>query len=332
MNEENSMDIEDQSEIKENSINEVSRKFSWWRVAAVLLAIVSGVFAFIGTQRYLSANATEMEQRLSDRLRNVEVIVAAKALQAGQVLMETDLAKRGLPEIMTTANSLRPADLEEVLGRQLLVAMATGEPISRAALAQQEVRSLAARLQPGARAVTVPVDDVTSQANLVRPGDRVDLMVAEERSELGVRCVEVTPLIDAITVLATGQSQEQARSGADELRRAEDTRFRHYSTLTLDVTPAQAQQISAALRLGELIPVLRSEGDLAASNLPVLSAGLPACSQPILAPSAAKPAPQNTTKVELWVGGQVPPRHSVHEFAADGRVLGRSASESEGSL
>lgn len=284
-----------------------------WPIITVLLALVCGGLAFWGTQRYLSTNATAMERELSARFRNIEVIVASKALQAGQKLVASDLAKRALPEAMTSVHSVSVEELEQVVGRQLLVALAMGEPLSRAALANEEVRSLAARLQPGARAVTVRVDDVTSQAGLVRPGDRVDLMLAEERSDQGVRCVEVTPLIDAVAVLATGQAQGEAQSGADELRRADTYEFSQYSTLTLDVTPAQAQQIAAALRIGELIPVLRGEGDLSASNLPALSAGLPECRQTDVSETSKKKI-AGTAKVELWVGGQVPPARVVHEF------------------
>ena len=287
-----------------------------WTVITVMLALTCGGLAFWGTQRYLSVNATAMERELSERFRNIEVIVAAKALQAGQKLLASDLAKRALPEAMTSAHSVSIEELEEVVGRQLLVAVAMGEPLSRAALANEEVRSLAARLRPGARAVTVRVDDVSSQAGLVRPGDRVDLLLAEERSDQGIRCVEVKPLIDAVVVLATGQAQGEADSGADELRRADNYELSQYSTLTLDVMPAEAQQIAAALRIGELVPVLRGEGDLSASNLPAFSAGLPECDQAKVVQATKKPTDEATTKVELWVGGQVPPARVVHEFPA----------------
>jgi hypothetical protein len=141
-------------------------------------------------------------------------------------------------------------------------------------------------------------------------------MLAEERSEKGVRCVEVMPLIEAVPVLATGQAQGDAVSGADELRRSEDYRQSQYSTLTLDVTPEKAQHIAAALRIGELIPVLRGDGDLATSNLPTLSAGLPECAQPVMTADSQQLPAKPVTRVELWVGGQAPPVRSVHEFAA----------------
>lgn len=291
-------------------------RWPWWPIISIIFALGCGVLAFLGAQRYLASNASAIERELSERFRSVEVIVAAKALSAGQKILASDLAKRALPQAMTSDHSLSIDELDQIIGRQLLVAMATGEPLSRAALVQEEVRSLAARLQPGARAVTVPVDDITSQAGLVRPGDRVDLMLAEERSDQGVRCVEVTPLIEAVMVLATGQAQGDAESGADELRRSDDYRYSQYSTLTLDVTPERAQQIAAALRIGELIPVLRGEGDLSVSNLPALSAGLPECGQPPTPETSAPRSQPPTTQVELWVGGQVPPTRSVHEFAS----------------
>lgn len=301
--------------------------FAWWPVMGVIIALGCGVTAFWGAQRYLSSNATALEREWSERFQNIEVIVAARALPAGHRLAADDLAKRALPEAMISTHALTIEQLEQVIGQQLLVAMAVGEPVSRAALATEEVRSLAARLQPGSRAVTVPVDDVTSQAGLVRPNDHVDLMLAEERSEQGARCVEVTPLIEAVQVLATGQAQGEGRNGADEQRRGDDYRYSQYSTLTLDVTPVQAQQIAAALRIGDLIPVLRGQGDLGVSNLPSFSAGLPQCAQAKSADTAPPRKSRPTQRVELWVGGQVPPLHKVHEFIRTEMPAERSIAE-----
>lgn len=291
-----------------------SRIISLWPILGVLVAVGCGVAAFWGAQRYLSTNASALEQQWSERFQNIEVIVAARALPAGHRLTAGDLAKRALPEAMISGNAVPIDQLDQVIDQQLLIAMAVGEPISRAALADQEVRSLAARLQPGARAVTVPVDDVTSQAGLVRPGDRVDLMLAEELSEQGARCVQVTPLIEAVQVLATGQAQDEGRNGADEQRRGDDFRYSQYSTLTLDVTPSQAQQIAAALRIGDLIPVLRGQGDLAVSNLPSFSAGLPECAKAAKENETPRTTLRSANRIELWVGGQIPPLHKVHEL------------------
>jgi len=122
----------------------------------------------------------------------------------------------------------------------LLLPLRAGDPIVESQIATINEAALATRLREGTRAVTVPVDEVSSQAGLVRPGDRVDLMLAEQLDEGADRCVRVKPLLESLTVLATGQVQADPAEGAEAmLRRGFDATA--YSTITLDVTPEQAQ-------------------------------------------------------------------------------------------
>ena len=172
-----------------------------------------------------------------------------------------------------------------------------------------------------ARAVTVPVDQVSSQAGLVRPGDRVDLMLAEERNEGAERCVVVRSLLESVLVLATGQSQRSLPAAADPLGRitsAADAPDTDYSTITLDVTPEQAQQLAVGLRVGELIPMLRGEGDDSPTGLATLGTGRLGC-RPLPLAEAALAPPSGVTRpsgseLELMVGGRDPVSRARHWF------------------
>ena len=166
--------------------------------------------------------------------------------------------------------------------------------------------ALSFRLPEGSRAVTVPVDEVSSQAGLVRPGDRVDLMLAEERQEGSDRCVVVRSLLESVHVLATGQATRDVLRPAEAAGVDGVAPGMSYSTITLDVTPEQAQQLAVGLRMGELIPMLRGAGDEAPTGLDALADGRLAC-RGIARTAAAPPgAGPKRLAVDVMVGGRTP--------------------------
>ena len=294
---------------------------AWWLVP---LAIVCGIAAFVGSQRYLAERAAAVERRWEERYRPVRVLVAARDLAPGRVLRESDIARREMPSAFVPGGAF-PADaVARVLGQQLVFALRRGDALVGSHLAGREGPTLAARLQRGTRAVTVPVDEVSSQAGLVRPGDRIDLMLAEERAEAGGRCVVVQPLLEAVSVLATGRTQRPLPGSAAALaaQLGEADPSPDYSTITLDVTPEQAQLLAVGLRIGELVPLLRPEGETGAPEAAVAaSTGRTACSASTLA-TPVKPAPQPPARapeasLEMLVGGVEAPTRSRHWFSRD---------------
>jgi pilus assembly protein CpaB len=201
------------------------------------------------------------------------------------------------------------------VGRRLLQDLRAGDPLTRAALQPDGQASLAARLRDGNRAVTVPVDEVSSQAGLVRPGDHVDLLLAEERLEGPERCVVVRSLLESLPVLATGQMQQPVDQDAGLAAGQRDI---SYSTITLDVTPEQAQQLAVGLRVGELIPMLRGEDDRAPVRLASMGTQRTRC-RTADSPAGMGSATSGTagpgasgTALELMVGGRDSVERSRH--------------------
>ena len=295
---------------------------SWWLVP---LALACGVAAFVGSQRYLAERAAAVERRWEERYRPVRVLVAARDLAAGRVLRDADLARREMPSAFVPGGALPVESAARAVGQQLVFALRRGDALVESHLAGREGPALAARLRRGTRAATVPVDEVSSQAGLVRPGDRIDLMLAEERAEEGGRCVIVRPLLEAVSVLATGRTQRPLpgtaaaiAAGLHDVEASPD-----YSTITLDVTPEQAQLLAVGLRIGELVPLLRPEGEGQTSPAAVsASTGRRACSATTLAaqvvPAASRrPSLPAEGSLELLVGGADAPTRSRHRYPLD---------------
>lgn len=284
-------------------------KSSWLTTALLaVIALLFGGLAYFGSQRYLAESTAAIEAQWRSRYSPVKVLVFARDLPAGHTLRADDLARREVPAAFVPAGSIDESALEQALARQLLIAVGAGEPISTTQLASPDGRTLAARLQAGTRAMTVPVDDISSQAGLIRPGDRVDLLLAEERTEESERCLSVSPLMQSLNVIATGQYQQdplRAESARLEPSQRGPTREMQYSTLTFDVSPEQAQKLALALRVGELIPMLRAVDDDATMELSTLTSGKADCTaRPERSGRTAAASRPRGPSVELLVGGE----------------------------
>jgi pilus assembly protein CpaB len=287
-------------------------------VVTFIVAVIFAGVAFVGAQRYLEQQRTKIETDWRERYQPTPVVVAAAALPAGKILSLDDLAKREMPAAYLPGGTLPVTELEGVLGQQLLIPLSAGDALAMTHLSGHGGQALASRLVKGTRAVTVPVDEVSSQAGLVRPGDQVDLLLAEEKTEGNIRCVQVKPLLESLKVLATGAYQVDPSRGADELLQRRAELGISYSTMTLDVTPEQAQTLALALRVGDLIPLLRGQGDATPVSLKPQISGSAECEPAEAKKSKARSRSAGPLRagrsVELWIGGDRELAKSQHWF------------------
>jgi Flp pilus assembly protein CpaB len=131
-----------------------------------------------------------------------------------------------------------------------------GETITFDAL--QKAADQGPQIAAGMRAVAIEVQAAQAVGFLVRPGDYVDILGTVPNQEAQV----TRHLLQAKKVIAV-----------DQQYRLEDTAFlqnRAYSTVTLEVTPAEAEQLEAfrgIVRTGFSL-ALRPRGDVQAVQTP----------------------------------------------------------------
>lgn len=125
---------------------------------------------------------------------------------------------------------------------------------------------IAAVLQPGLRAISVPTSAVASNSGMVSTGDRVDVVLSLDREKetqasgagTGAPRLASQTLLRNVRVLAlnnltVGALTVRAEQPADKDKK----RYTAYETVTLEVTPAQAERLSVAKEVGTLQLVLR---------------------------------------------------------------------------
>lgn len=131
---------------------------------------------------------------------------------------------------------------------------------------------IASVLNPGMRAVAIPTDAVSSSSGLVQAGDHVDVILGLEKektndksqSEAAGRIelprIASQTLVTNVRVLALNNKERSAlRVKEDKSNSKEKMVFPE--TVTLEVTPKQAERLIVARELGKLQLVIRAVND-----------------------------------------------------------------------
>ncbi|MFO1067233.1 MAG: Flp pilus assembly protein CpaB [Geminicoccaceae bacterium] len=188
-----------------------------------------------------------------------QVLVAAVDLRAGQFVEPDAVRWQDWPDVSLPDSYLVKgvAAEDELTGAVVRLDLPAGQPIARSGVVRPGDRGfLAAVLDPGMRAISVPVDEASGNAGLIFPGDRVDLILTQTLGGDGggdakepARRVSETVLAD-VRVIAMGR---RLRTETEEEQPADKAR-----TATLEVTPAGAEKVALVTDLGRLSLSLRS--------------------------------------------------------------------------
>jgi pilus assembly protein CpaB len=207
-------------------------------------------------QRAERAEAEAAASRTS--FQETQVVVSRRDLAIGDVIRESDLVTRQVPVDFVPADALTMGNFEQYLDRIVRAPIRRGTPLSASALvaaSEQFSRVIA----PGRVGYTLSVNENNSISGMVAPGDRVDILLAfnGDRNpgtgnggfvQTGDR---VVPLLENITVLATGSRVGEV-PGQQE---------RGFSSVTLELDPAQAETLTVAQQTGNLRVLLRNLDD-----------------------------------------------------------------------
>lgn len=130
-------------------------------VGAVALSLLTGL-----TVSRLVGEASVRAARLGGL---VDVVVAARAVDAGRPLRPPDVAVRRLPAAALPSGPVATSPV----GRVAVVPLVPGEVVLASKLAPEGLLGVAALVPPGHRALAVPVEP---GGLVLRPGHRVDLL------------------------------------------------------------------------------------------------------------------------------------------------------------
>jgi len=184
------------------------------------------------------------------------LLVSARPLPAGTLLKDEDFVVREVPnaDVPEGGFAVTPEARTELRGALLRRYLDPNEPVLRGDVLRPRDRGfLAAVLRPGMRAVSLAVDQVTGTAGLIWPGDQIDLLLTQELQEAPVsRRVTGETVLQDVRVIAVDQQIAQGAGGSDAAV------GRVARTVTLEVTPDQAERVVVAIALGRLVLAVRA--------------------------------------------------------------------------
>jgi pilus assembly protein CpaB len=141
---------------------------------------------------------------------------------------------------------------EVVLGRLVKGEIARGEPILNHRLFPKDLASapgiMSVLIPPGKRAMTVGVNEVIGVSGFILPKNRVDVIATRTDARAGN---STETILQNVEVLAAGERLDQ---------RAEQ--HVKVPTVTIAVTPEEAERLARALHEGKIHIVLRSVMEL----------------------------------------------------------------------
>jgi pilus assembly protein CpaB len=216
---------------------------------AVIFGLVSAVGAFISQRRADSAPATH------------EVIVAAEDLPWGTVLETQHLRTSRFPVDAIPENAVRK--VEDALGRTSRDNLTRGQLLVSSRLTEPGAgRGLPPLIPKGLRAVSIQTPNVSSGVTgFVMPGNKVDVVLTmhgqgNDDPSGGGRTIT---LLQNVTVLAVDQNIEAPSENMMDLKQMR--------TVTLVVSPQQAQELDLGQNKGVLRLTLRNPLDEAISDV-----------------------------------------------------------------
>jgi len=229
------------------------------RIIVLGFALVAAGGAAFLVRGMLGGGTPVVQAKPAPTIAMGEVLVASTNLSPGQALSVDQVRWEKWPASTIDPSFIKhdPSVSEEQLikGTVVRAVILPGQPITENAIVHGEASGfMAATLSEGMRAVSFPISTDSGAGGFILPNDRVDVILTRKSEGGGTRGSAKT-ILSNLRVLAVDQTFKQEK----------DARTVVGKTATVEVSPEQAEALSAAGISGSLSLSLRplSEGGVA---------------------------------------------------------------------
>jgi pilus assembly protein CpaB len=274
----------------------------FWPIGLIFLLTILAVWS---ASSYLSSRTAEVEERLSDQAERsrMQVVVPMRDLAVGEVLDLNFLVLRSVPREYVNQDVITQETVDRYLGKKLTRPVSKGTPLLLSFIAAYEFKPFSSTIEPGTRAITLPIDEINSVSGMLIAGDKIDLLVMTQAPAMdaGKTEMQLVPLLQDITVQATGTTTQRELVAQTEFgaQQRPGSRSGSYNTVTISIPPRDAQRVVLAQQMGRIVALLRRPDDPALYGERLLASE-------IFGKLPEKPAEIKPDTVSYLVGGSLP--------------------------
>jgi len=210
----------------------------------IVIALVSGLLATIGISQVM-----DLQSKNSVQQETVKIFVASTDVDINDALNSQNVRLEEWPKDRVPEGAL--SKLEELDNRFARQRLYAGEPIIAAKLTDS-INNAASTIPEGFRAYAIKVSGEVVVGNLVKPGDRVDVVVFLRKNG-DVPITGTRTILRDTRVFAVNTKTERSEDDQGQATTAQ--------TVSLLVTPKQVEVLTLASQLGTLRLSLRRPND-----------------------------------------------------------------------
>lgn len=223
------------------------------RFMVVLLSLILAAVATLGAALYIA----RLKSSITEGQKLVNVVVANKPIGAGTSVAEA-YANGSIVVSKVPKQYVADGALKSNIGygdRVLSADFAKGEQLTENKLKKTDESGLAYKVPEGMVAISISIDEVTGVGGKLQPGDRVDAIAALSPGPGNKDMTKI--MLQNIEVLATSDSGTGEKGG---LTKGQSSGVGK-KTITLSVSPADAEKLVFAADKGHIWLGLRHMGD-----------------------------------------------------------------------
>lgn len=229
----------------------------------IIVFLVIGAVAAVALVFLVVNIMRNYEQRIAEASAPVETVyamVASRDLYQGVVITEEDIFPFAVPADMLEPTVYRSP--EHVVGRIPRERILVDEYVRVERLADaDEGIGLNAIIPRGQRAISININDGNALSGHLAPSNYVDVLVTiRDEDDRDKRYTKT--LLQAVYVLAVNSRNSASRRGEVDPEEEREAARRYRPSVTLAVTPEQAQEVAHGADQGEITLALRSQQDI----------------------------------------------------------------------
>lgn len=207
------------------------------KIPPKLLVIVAVVLSLIAAGLVYSMLTKKQKPVQAPKPTTAQVVVAAQQISAETEIKEEMLKIVQMPLEAAQGDAFR--NKKDVVGKKTVQAIMAGDQVTRRRFSAAPNSGMQISIPKDKRAVTIPVDEISSIAGFVKPGQFVDVINVVAKS--GKNPTVGKMILQNVLVLGTGQ-RDMSSVGSGKAEKV--------GTVTLAVDPRDAVKLRVAQQEG----------------------------------------------------------------------------------